>query len=77
MPMKYRTVVKKGGRPEANGDEQPRARCPECGAVIPLIGTRWLAAHREGVVEYSYRPGSGARCPGSLLLTPTPGAALA
>ena len=64
MPRRYRTVV---------GSAQ-RARCPECGAMIPLIGLRWLAAHREGVVEFSYRPGSGARCAGSLLLAVTPGA---
>ena len=64
MRRKYRTVI---------GSEQ-RARCPECGAMIPLIGSQWLAAHREGVVEFSYRPGSGARCAGSLLLTRARGA---
>ena len=47
--------------------ERPTAKCAECGAMIPLIGERWLAAHREGVAELGYLPGSGRRCPGSLL----------
>ena len=34
--------------------------------MIPLIGERWLAAHREGVAELGYLPGGGRRGPGSL-----------
>lgn len=48
---------------------EPRAVCPECAAVVPLVGDRWLQVHRQGSSEYVYPRGAGgARCPGSLLL---------
>lgn len=41
--------------------------CPECGASVPVIGQRWLAAHRSGGAE-RHPPAVGRRCPGSLLV---------
>jgi hypothetical protein len=43
------------------------ATCPECGAAVPVMGDRWLAAHREGSAEYPYPHAVRERCPGSLL----------
>jgi hypothetical protein len=52
---------------------EPRAICPECAAVVPLVGDRWLQVHRQGSAEYVYPRGEGrARCPGSLLLAESP-----
>lgn len=43
------------------------ATCPECDAMVPLVGERWLGVHRTGSAEYSYPRGPRNRCPGSLL----------
>jgi hypothetical protein len=44
------------------------ARCPECGASVPVVADRWLHVHREGSPEYAYpRRGGPRRCRGSLL----------
>ena len=47
-----------------------QARCPECGAAVPLVGGRWLQAHWEGSSDYAYPRGRRARCPGSFLPVP-------
>ena len=54
-------------RSPVSRDAVATSRCPECGTDVPVIGRRWLSAHREGVAEFSYLPGSGFRCSGSLL----------
>jgi hypothetical protein len=59
-------------RSSAAAVEQPTAVCPECGAMVPVIGGGWLTVHREGSAEYVYPRGSSQRCPGSLLRMRTP-----
>lgn len=54
-------------RPHTTAAEA-RATCPECGATVRVVGTRWLLVHNVGSPEYTYTPGSGYnRCLGSLM----------
>jgi hypothetical protein len=48
------------------------AGCPECDAVVRLIGVRWLAAHEPGGVKAAYPRAVNRRCPGSLLAVHPP-----
>jgi len=51
----------------AAGVGRQTATCPECGAIVAVLGGRWLAVHREGSPEYAYPRGVSDRCFGSLL----------
>jgi hypothetical protein len=42
-------------------------RCPECGAEVAIVATRWLADHQTGSAERPDPYRTGERCPGSLL----------
>jgi hypothetical protein len=57
------------GKPRIE-DRTPRALCPECGVSVPVVGIRWLIAHRADSTEYAFPRGSNDRCPGSLLRVP-------
>jgi hypothetical protein len=48
------------------------AICPECSASVPIMGGRWLVAHRAGSAQYPYPQAVRERCPGSLLVVPAP-----
>jgi len=51
--------------PSATGVSRQTADCPDCGAAVPVLAGRRLAAHREGSAAYAY-----PRCLGSLRPVP-------